>query len=114
MSTGLPDHAHTHSDILSEPRHYLHTSADTTPHPDSSMSGIAQQRAAPSPIAGGTGGQYINKEEQKNSKGNQPVKTKSLDYVLRSGLAGGAAGCAVSLPRRWKCDRGGQTLTLLE
>lgn len=58
------------------------------------MSGIAHQRAAPPPIAGGAGGQYLNKEEQKNSTENAPVKTKSLDYVLRSGLAGGAAGCA--------------------
>lgn len=57
------------------------------------MSGIAHQRASPPPISGGMGGQYINAEEQ-NNKGKKPVQKKSLDYVLRSGLAGGAAGCA--------------------
>lgn len=35
-------------------------------------------------------------EEHKGSGANKAVKTRSLDYVLRSGLAGGLAGCAVS------------------
>lgn len=93
MSTGLPDHAHTHSDILPQPRNYLHSGADTSPHSKSPMSGIAHQRASSPPITGGSSGQYIQPEEQKNI-GNKSVQKKSLDYVLRSGLAGGAAGCA--------------------
>ncbi|CAI7631136.1 unnamed protein product [Penicillium manginii] len=93
MSTILPDHAHTHSDLLSQPRQYLHPSADTSPHLNSPMSEIAHQRASPAPIQGGAGGQYVNADEQKN-QGNKPVQKNSLDYILRSGLAGGAAGCA--------------------
>jgi hypothetical protein len=66
------------------------------------MSEIAHQRASPAPIQGGAGGQYVNADEQKN-QGNKPVQKNSLDYILRSGLAGGAAGCAVSARRcRWK------------
>ncbi|KAJ5754426.1 Mitochondrial carrier protein LEU5 [Penicillium manginii] len=57
------------------------------------MSEIAHQRASPAPIQGGAGGQYVNADEQKN-QGNKPVQKNSLDYILRSGLAGGAAGCA--------------------
>ncbi|OQD74839.1 hypothetical protein PENDEC_c009G01027 [Penicillium decumbens] len=60
------------------------------------MSGLAQPRSS-GPIAGGASGQMIaggGTEEQKGGGSNKAVKTRSLDYVLRSGLAGGLAGCA--------------------
>lgn len=77
------------------------------------MSGIAHQRASPAPVTGGAGGQYINADEQKN-KDNKPVQKKSLDYILRSGLAGGAAGCAVSARScKWKWKSGNTTFLLL-
>ena len=31
-----------------------------------------------------------------DGRGQQPLNKRSMDYVLRSGLAGGLAGCAVS------------------
>lgn len=35
--------------------------------------------------------------------GQKPVEKQSLDYVLRSGLAGGLAGCAVSNKNPLSC-----------
>lgn len=63
------------------------------------MSGIAHSRSSPVAIAGDAGGHLVSNtsmEEQKNGEANKAVKKRSLDYVLRSGLAGGLAGCAVS------------------
>lgn len=65
------------------------------------MSEIAHRRSSPGPIAGGAGGQIgygasAGVEEHKGAGANKKVETRSLDYVLRSGLAGGLAGCAVS------------------
>ncbi|KAJ5122334.1 Mitochondrial carrier protein LEU5 [Penicillium atrosanguineum] len=60
------------------------------------MSDLAQSRSS-GPIATGAGAQLAtgsNSEKQKDSGTNTVVKTRSLDYVLRSGLAGGLAGCA--------------------
>jgi solute carrier family 25 protein 16 len=60
------------------------------------MSDLAHSRSS-GPIATGAGAQLAtgsNAEKQKGSGANTVVKTRSLDYVLRSGLAGGLAGCA--------------------
>lgn len=89
MSTGFPDHAQSDFRAFSP----------SNPQYNTQMSGIAHPRSSPGPIPGGAGGQIAHGtsvEEQKNGGANKKVKTRSLDYVLRSGLAGGLAGCAVS------------------
>lgn len=89
MSTGLSDHAQSDPRVFSQ----------SVPQSNTQMSGIAHPRSSPGPIAGGASGQIApgtGVEEQKNSGVTRKVKTRSLDYVFRSGLAGGLAGCAVS------------------
>lgn len=89
MSTGFPDHAQSNFGSVSQ----------SSPQSIPQMSGIALPRSSPGPIAGGAGGQIAHGasvEEQKNGGATKKVKTRSVDYVLRSGLAGGLAGCAVS------------------
>lgn len=39
----------------------------------------------------------IDPSHQRVNASTKPVDKRSLDYVLRSGLAGGVAGCAVSV-----------------
>lgn len=88
MSAAIPDHAQSESRVFSP----------SSPQYNIPMSGIAHPRSSPGPIAGGAGGQiaHAGVEEHKNGGANKKVKTRSLDYVFRSGLAGGLAGCAVS------------------
>lgn len=91
MSAGLSDHAQSDPRVFSQ----------SVPQSNTQMSEIAHPRSSPGAIAGGAGGQITpgtGVEEQKNAGVNRKVKTRSLDYVLRSGLAGGLAGCAVSAP----------------
>ncbi|KAJ5948723.1 Mitochondrial carrier protein LEU5 [Penicillium verhagenii] len=57
------------------------------------MSEIAHSRSA-GPIAGDAATKTASSTSAKGQKTDAPVKTRSLDYVLRSGLAGGLAGCA--------------------
>ncbi|KAJ5947312.1 Mitochondrial carrier protein LEU5 [Penicillium verhagenii] len=57
------------------------------------MSEIAHSRSA-GPIAGDAAAKTASSSSAKGQKTDAPVKTRSLDYVLRSGLAGGLAGCA--------------------
>jgi len=94
LSTGFPDHAQ--SPVFTQPQNQNIAESGRQPIPQ--MSGLAQPRSS-GPIAGGASGQMIaggGTEEQKGGGSNKAVKTRSLDYVLRSGLAGGLAGCAVS------------------
>ena len=60
------------------------------------MSEIAQPRSS-GPIAGGAAGKVLPKASVDDQRNGGPVKKRSLDYALRSGLAGGMAGCAVSV-----------------
>lgn len=89
MSAAIADHAQSKSRVVSS----------SSPQNNTLMSGIAHPRSSPGPIAGGAGGQIAhgaNVEDHKNGAVNNKVETRSFDYVLRSGLAGGLAGCAVS------------------
>lgn len=93
MSTGFPEHEQS---PVTQPLNQ--NTSDSSRQSIPQMSGLAQPRSS-GPIASGAGGQMItggSTEEQKGSGTNKAVKTRSLDYVLRSGLAGGLAGCAVS------------------
>lgn len=67
------------------------------------MSGIAQQRSSSAPVAGAADGSITTNatRDTHNNELKKPVQKRSVDYVLRSGLAGGLAGCAVSA---WKKD----------
>lgn len=66
------------------------------------MSGIAHQKSSQVPVVGGATGQTVNSAnvDIQQSGGNKPAQKRSVDYLLRSGLAGGLAGCAVSPWRR--------------
>ncbi|KAJ5648107.1 Mitochondrial carrier protein LEU5 [Penicillium lividum] len=57
------------------------------------MSEIAHSQSA-GPITGGAAVRGVPITNPEGQKTSTPVKTRSLDYVLRSGLAGGLAGCA--------------------
>lgn len=92
MSTGISDHAQLDS-VVRTPRHQLHASPETTPQSNSPMSGIAQTRPS---IAGGASSQITSNVGVDTQKSGAAAKTRSVDYILRSGLAGGLAGCAVS------------------
>ncbi|KAJ5098079.1 mitochondrial carrier protein [Penicillium argentinense] len=95
MSTGPQDHAQSHSALLSQPRHRFPSSADISPQPSHPMSVLAQQGSSSTPVTGGTNGQVVNVErEQKTGQQQLPFQKRSVDYVSRSGLAGGVAGCA--------------------
>lgn len=61
------------------------------------MSGIAHSRASADSITGGKGAPLASSasSEGKRNDDGVKVKTRSVDYILRSGLAGGLAGCAV-------------------
>ena len=91
MSSGTPDHAHPDPVLIHPPRSYT---AENPQH-NTQMSGIAHSQSS-GPVAGGTGGQIVTTTSAEKHKNGGAVKKQSLDYVLRSGLAGGLAGCAVS------------------
>ncbi|KAJ5488666.1 Mitochondrial carrier protein LEU5 [Penicillium diatomitis] len=55
------------------------------------MSEVAQTESS---IAGGAGNSTTSNTAVDTTKSGGTVKTRSVDYVLRSGLAGGLAGCA--------------------
>lgn len=57
------------------------------------MSELAQTEPS---IAGGASHAATSNIAGDTTKSGGSVKTRSVDYVLRSGLAGGLAGCAVS------------------
>ncbi|KAJ5894701.1 Mitochondrial carrier protein LEU5 [Penicillium taxi] len=85
MSTDSSEHA-----PLLSPTSHRHSSdtAELAPQPDS-MNKIAHQRSPSEAIADATNRQTLTFEDKKTNS-----KTRSLDYILRSGLAGGLAGCA--------------------
>lgn len=93
MSTGATDHAK--DSIFTQSRYPLKTSAESSPQHNPQMSEIAHSQSA-GPIAGGTALKKTPNTSADGQKLGSPVKTRSLDYILRSGLAGGLAGCAVS------------------
>lgn len=102
MSTGASDYAQFDTVILPQSHHRSHTSAEASPLPNLQMSGIAHPRSSPGPVAGGTSGQLTsntNVEGQKSGNQSKALQHRSVDYILRSGLAGGLAGCAVSSRR---------------
>lgn len=103
MSTALADHAQLDPIALKQPRTPSHTNAESLSQHIPQMSGIAHPRSSAEPLTGGTGPQIVSNastEGKKNDGASKPVKTRSLDYILRSGLAGGLAGCAVRDNRR--------------
>lgn len=67
------------------------------------MSGIAQTGSS---IAGGASSQITPNAGVDSQKSGGAVKTRSADYILRSGLAGGLAGCAVSAYKIQQMGRG--------
>ncbi|GLI74153.1 coenzyme A transporter [Penicillium ochrochloron] len=90
MSTGISDHAQLDSVLHTQPRQHSQ-SPESAPQSISSMSGIAQTRSS---IAGGASNQITSNAGVDSQKSGGAVKTRSVDYILRSGLAGGLAGCA--------------------
>lgn len=92
MSAGISDHAQLDSVLHTQPRQHSQN-PESAPQSISSMSGIAQTRSS---IAGGASNQITSNAGVDSQKSGGAVKTRSVDYILRSGLAGGLAGCAVS------------------
>ncbi|KAJ5993442.1 Mitochondrial carrier protein LEU5 [Penicillium sp. IBT 35674x] len=92
MSTGATDHANR-DPIFTQSRYPFKTSAESSPQHNPQMSEIAHSQSA-GPIAGGTASKKTPNTNADGQKTGSPVKTRSLDYILRSGLAGGLAGCA--------------------
>jgi solute carrier family 25 protein 16 len=84
MSTGHSDHAYN-----------PHKTPVSTPQP-APMSETAQPGS--SPFGGATKPIVSNNTAamDKPKSGDNKVQKRSLDYVIRSGIAGGLAGCAVS------------------
>lgn len=86
MSATFPDHERPDSSVI----------RTSVPQSDSQM-----EQATHSKPRGPTAGDARVTTEQANvaqdaQKGPKEVNKRSLDYVLRSGCAGGLAGCAVS------------------
>ncbi|XHG04322.1 hypothetical protein AWENTII_007597 [Aspergillus wentii] len=103
MSATFSDHAH--SDSSSAPRSNQPSSSTRAEFGDPQMNEVAQSQSGASrgPRAGNTGGMAIDAthatsqsghDEQGAHKQIKPLKKRSVDYVLKSGLAGGLAGCA--------------------
>lgn len=90
-----------HASLASSPTALYHQVAQTRVSPLASRAdGLPVMEAAPpqnmstATTTTAASGEAVS---QKRVDGRKPVDKRSLDYVLRSGLAGGIAGCAVSL-----------------
>ncbi|KAJ5672108.1 Mitochondrial carrier protein LEU5 [Penicillium longicatenatum] len=92
MSTGATDHVNL-DPIFTQSRYPFKNSAESSPQHNLQMSEIAHPQSA-GPIAGGAGLKAAPHTSADGRKTGSPVKTRSVDYILRSGLAGGLAGCA--------------------
>lgn len=110
MSAVAPEHVHDSSPISSRNPQPYRVIADAVPHSHLQMEQVADSRPARGPTTGDISRNAAIATTQttavddasspgykKNGLGGpQQMNKRSLDYVLRSGLAGGVAGCAVS------------------
>lgn len=108
MSTAFPDHGSLdQSRVVSSPgqNHFLRT--ETSLQDGHHMEQVAQSRPSRQAVASDIdAAAYADNHadtsssvpmKQNGRPGSRELNKRSLDYVLRSGLAGGLAGCAVSL-----------------
>lgn len=107
MSTAFPDHGSLDQSLVvssSGQHHTLRT--ETSAQGGHHMEQAAQSRPARQAVASDIdAAAYANNHvntsssapvKQNGRLGSKELNKRSLDYVLRSGLAGGLAGCAVS------------------
>ena len=100
MSAALPDHERPDSSVVRK----------SIPQPDSQMEEATQSKSDRGSIAVGTKGNTMAmaqasstddgasvRSRQDTRAEGKPVNKQSLDYMLRSGCAGGLAGCTVSV-----------------
>lgn len=100
MSAALPDHERPDSSVVRK----------SIPQSDSQMEGATQSKSDRGSIAGGAKGNTMAaaqasgtddgtsvRSRQDTRTEGKPVNKQSLDYMLRSGCAGGLAGCTVSV-----------------
>ena len=99
MSAALPDHERPDSSVVRK----------SIPQSDGQMEEATQLKSGRGTIAGGAKGNTIAaaqapgtndgasvRSRQDNRMEGKPVNKQSLDYMLKSGCAGGFAGCTVS------------------
>ncbi|KAJ5611095.1 Mitochondrial carrier protein LEU5 [Penicillium lagena] len=94
MSAGIPDHAQSDSTVFTtttQSRQPRPPPQSASPQPDLPMSGIAHPQPSPAHVQSAN---VVDEEQKNRSRGSTQQHKRSLDYVLRSGLAGGLAGCA--------------------
>lgn len=108
MSAAATDHAQANSPTVSSRPHPSHAiaepqsrnqsvfqqmeSASHTQRPTSHNIGSGAVVAGPHAT---TADDALNRSAQSSRSGGKETSKRSVDYVLRSGLAGGLAGCAV-------------------
>jgi solute carrier family 25 protein 16 len=108
MSTAFPDHGSLdQSLVVSSPGQHHTLRTETSAQGGHHMEQAAQSRPARQAVASDIdSAAYANHPvdttssaplKQNGRTGSKELNKRSLDYVLRSGLAGGLAGCAVSL-----------------
>lgn len=98
MSATFPDHERPDSSVIrtSIPQSDSQMEQATHPKPRGPGAGDARVTAAHANVTDdGTLGTSV-RSGQDTQKEPKEVNKRSLDYVLRSGCAGGLAGCAVS------------------
>lgn len=107
MSTAFPDHGRLDQSLVIANPGQHHLSTETSPQGGPQMEQAAQSRPSRRPVATDIdSAAHVNHPvdtkssvhvKQDGRLGSKELNKRSLDYVLRSGLAGGLAGCAVSL-----------------
>ncbi|PLB51219.1 putative mitochondrial carrier protein [Aspergillus steynii IBT 23096] len=105
MSAISSDHAHADSSSITPSAYLSHPmTAESVPHPNSQMEQVAQSGPARgattsdtsrnAAVAATKSTQGDNAQNTHSRKSVPEVNKRSLDYIARSGLAGGLAGCA--------------------
>ncbi|EAW14529.1 coenzyme A transporter [Aspergillus clavatus NRRL 1] len=105
MSAAFPGHVRPdESSVAPESRQQHRLRTEAIPQLDSQMEQASQSRPSREPVSGDLNSiAHANRPvdtgpslpvKQNDRGGVQEVNKRSLDYVLRSGLAGGLAGCA--------------------
>lgn len=103
MSTALPDHGRPDvSSSVQSSRQLTSQSGskmDEATQASTPRSSVTNDKHGTAVVTGQTSATDTEPAPQVNKNSNGPAKQlnkRSLDYVARSGLAGGLAGCAVS------------------
>ena len=83
-------------DSIPQPGDQMEQVTQTRPFGGDNMKGSVVATGQARPAGAGTSQTPGSSVGTKQETRSEPMKTRSLDYILRSGCAGGLAGCTVS------------------